>query len=35
MDHLPRDRTLHERSADGVRGLCYELLDARPFASSA
>lgn len=35
MDHLPRDRTLHERSVDGVSELFYELLDARPFASSA
>ena len=35
MDHLPRDRTLHERCADGVSELCYELLDVRPFASSA
>jgi hypothetical protein len=35
MDHLPRDRRLHERAANGVSEFCYELLDARPFASSA
>jgi hypothetical protein len=35
MDHLPHDRKLHERSADGVSELFYELLDARPFASPA
>ncbi len=35
VDHLPRDRMLHERSASDVSELCYELLDARPLASSA
>jgi hypothetical protein len=35
MDHLPPDRTLLQRSADGVSEFFYELLDARPLASSA
>jgi hypothetical protein len=34
MDHLPRNRTLHERSATSISELFYELLDA-PLASSA
>jgi hypothetical protein len=35
MDHLPRDRSLHERSADDLSEHFYELLDAAPLASSA
>ncbi|MEY2422093.1 MAG: hypothetical protein QOI95_2160 [Acidimicrobiaceae bacterium] len=34
MDHLPRDRTLHERCGSGVSELSYELL-AAPFSSPA